>query len=272
MSGGDGPCGLTRRRILRRRNPEPATSSTGHWRGVGCFVFAFGAITLGRRVRLLGPGEPEGCAAHDQGRLAAATGANLEVKCLDLTANPYLLLAGLLAAVPRMPEPVDVDPAALPPEELDRRGIRRLPTTLRQSTDALAADPVLRDALGPALLDSVLALRESDAVRARSGELRGDDRCRPAAHPEPPPHPDCPLPRSMTSAQHDRDQHGVPGADLEEVLRTVESRDLDLPDQLARLPHCAVDAGDEFNQQLPVLPRRASTTVASIEATSPDCW
>jgi len=50
MSGGDGPCGLTRRRILRRRNPEPATSSTGHRRGVGCFVFAFGAITLGRRV------------------------------------------------------------------------------------------------------------------------------------------------------------------------------------------------------------------------------
>jgi Glutamine synthetase, catalytic domain len=191
---------------------------------------------------------------------------------LDLTANPYLLLAGLLAAGPRMPEPVDVDPAALPPEELDRRGIRRLPTTLRQSTDALAADPVLRDALGPALLDSVLALRESDAVRARSGELRGDDRCRPAAHPEPPPHPDCPLPRSMTSAQHDRDHHGVPGADLEEVLQTVESRDLDLPDQLARLPHCALDAGDEFNQQLPVLPRRASTTVASIEATSPDCW
>ena len=45
--------------------------------------------------------------------------ANLEVKCLDLTANPYLLLAGLLAAGSagvaggaRLPEPVDVDPAA----------------------------------------------------------------------------------------------------------------------------------------------------------------
>jgi glutamine synthetase len=95
--------------------------------------------------------------------------ANLEVKCLDLTANPYLLLAGLLAAGldgvsagMRLPEPVEVDPAALAPDELERRGIRQLPTTLRESTDALAADPVLCDALGSALLDSVLAVRESE--------------------------------------------------------------------------------------------------------------
>ena len=62
----------------------------------------------------------------------------------------------------RLPEPVDVDPAALAPDELERRGIRRLPTTLRESTDALAADPVLREALGSALIDSVLAVRESE--------------------------------------------------------------------------------------------------------------
>ena len=95
--------------------------------------------------------------------------ANVEVKCLDLTANPYLLLAGLLAAgidgvasEAQLPEPVDVDPAALAPEELDRRGIRRLPTSLRESTDALAADGLLREALGPALINSVLAVRESE--------------------------------------------------------------------------------------------------------------
>jgi glutamine synthetase len=95
--------------------------------------------------------------------------ANLEVKCLDLTANPYLLLAGLLAAGidgvargARLPEPIDVDPAALTPEELDKRGILRLPTSLRQSTDALAADQMLRDALGSALIDSVIAVRKSE--------------------------------------------------------------------------------------------------------------
>ena len=74
----------------------------------------------------------------------------------------------------------------------------------------------------------------------------------------------------MTSAQHDRDHHGVPGADLEEVLRTVESRDLDLPDQLAWLPHVRLTPVMNSTSSL-VLPRRASTTPASIEATSPDC-
>jgi glutamine synthetase len=98
--------------------------------------------------------------------------ANLEVKCLDLTANPYLLLAGLLAAgldgiarAAQLPEPIDVDPAALAPQELDRRGARRLPTSLRQSTDALAADPVLCDALGSALVDSLVTVRESEIER-----------------------------------------------------------------------------------------------------------
>jgi glutamine synthetase len=95
--------------------------------------------------------------------------ANLEVKCVDLTANPYLLLSGLLAAGlngiaagAQLPEPIDVDPAALALEDQARRGIERLPTTLRESTDALSADPVLRDALGSALVDSVLAVRESE--------------------------------------------------------------------------------------------------------------
>jgi glutamine synthetase len=88
---------------------------------------------------------------------------------MDLMANPYLLLAGLLvagfdglAAQGRLPEPVDVDPAVLTPDELARRGIQRLPTSLRESTDALAADSVLRAALGSDLMDSVLAVRESE--------------------------------------------------------------------------------------------------------------
>jgi len=95
--------------------------------------------------------------------------ANVEVKCLDLTANPYLLLAGLLAAGfdgiahdVRLPEPIHVDPAALTDEELEKRGIRRLPTSLRQSTDALASDQVLRDGLGSELVDSIIAVRNSE--------------------------------------------------------------------------------------------------------------
>ena len=95
--------------------------------------------------------------------------ANLEVKCVDLLANPYLLLAGLLAtgsagmaAGASLPEPVDVDPAALGEDVLEQRGIRRLPLTLRESTDAFAADGALREAFGDPLVESILAVRESE--------------------------------------------------------------------------------------------------------------
>jgi glutamine synthetase len=98
--------------------------------------------------------------------------ANLEVKCVDLTANPYLLMAGLLAAGSagmagrlRLPEPVDVDPAALAPEELARRGIHRLPENLHAAVDALTADDVLRRALGSSLVGAVLAVRSSEVDR-----------------------------------------------------------------------------------------------------------
>lgn len=95
--------------------------------------------------------------------------ANVEVRCFDLTANPYLVLAALLAAGsagirdrPTLPDPVDIDPAALPEEVLQKRGIRRLPTSLRDAVDALAQDETLRDALGSPLLDSLLAVRQSE--------------------------------------------------------------------------------------------------------------
>jgi glutamine synthetase len=95
--------------------------------------------------------------------------ANLEVKCVDLHANPYLLLAGLLAAGTdgldrgaTLPEPVDVDPAALGEEVLAERGIRRLPTTLREATDAFVADPALGAAFGERLMGAIRAVRESE--------------------------------------------------------------------------------------------------------------
>jgi glutamine synthetase len=95
--------------------------------------------------------------------------ANLEVKCFDLHANPYLMLAGLLAAGTAgldggatLPEPVDVDPASLSDDVLAERGIRRLPTSLREATDAFADDQVLRTAYGEALAGAIRAVRESE--------------------------------------------------------------------------------------------------------------
>ena len=95
--------------------------------------------------------------------------ANMEVKCFDLLANPYLVLAGMLAtgsagmaAGAALPEPGDVDPASLGEEALAERGITRLPTTLREAVDRFAADEVVRDAFGQPLVDSIVAVRESE--------------------------------------------------------------------------------------------------------------
>jgi glutamine synthetase len=95
--------------------------------------------------------------------------ANMEVKCFDLLANPYLVLAGLLAtgragvaAEAPLPDPVDVDPAALPGDVLQQRGITRLPTSLREAVDLFTADEVVRAAFGQPLVDAVVAVRESE--------------------------------------------------------------------------------------------------------------
>lgn len=95
--------------------------------------------------------------------------ANMEIKCFDLLANPYLALSGLLAAGAagiaegaELPDPVDVDPAALGEDVLEKRGVKRLPTTLREAVDLFAADESLTSAFGRPLVDSIVAVRESE--------------------------------------------------------------------------------------------------------------
>ncbi|GKQ38883.1 glutamine synthetase family protein [Streptomyces sp. A012304] len=101
--------------------------------------------------------------------------ANLEVKPVDLAANPYLALgcviaAGLdgLAAGATLPEETTGDPARLGAEEAARRGVRRLPASLDEAVAAFRADAVLRGALGPVLADAVTAVREGE-IRAVDG-------------------------------------------------------------------------------------------------------
>lgn len=95
--------------------------------------------------------------------------ANVEVKSFDLLANPYLLMAGLLAAgadglstARSLPEPVLVDPAVLEAGILTERGIVRLPTTLAEATEAFRADDVLTAAYGGELSESIVELRRSE--------------------------------------------------------------------------------------------------------------
>jgi glutamine synthetase len=102
------------------------------------------------------------------------SGANVEVKCFDLSANPYLLLGCLVAAGLagvrdglELPPEVTGDPARLDATEATQRGIVRLPHRLEQAVQAFAAEPVLRAALGDTLADAVIAVRTAEAERLR---------------------------------------------------------------------------------------------------------
>ncbi|RFU39528.1 glutamine synthetase [Actinomadura logoneensis] len=95
--------------------------------------------------------------------------ANLEVKCFDEAANPYLALAALLAAgraglaaKSSLPEPLAVDPATLSDTERIRLGIAALPESLEEAVTAFERDEVLGDALGPEIIDTVAAVRRGE--------------------------------------------------------------------------------------------------------------
>ncbi len=105
---------------------------------------------------------------------AESDSANVEIKPVDVTANPYLALAAVLAAgMDGMDrdldpgEPVTVDPATLSEEERAERNIRPLPTSLEEAMDALENDEVLVDALGAPLVRTHLAVGRAQARLAR---------------------------------------------------------------------------------------------------------
>ncbi|MFE9621701.1 glutamine synthetase family protein [Streptomyces sp. NPDC006527] len=95
--------------------------------------------------------------------------ANLEVKPVDLAANPYLALGCLIAAGldgfasgTVLPEETTGDPVRLDAGQAAARGVRRLPTSLGEAVAEFRGDRVLRTALGPVLADAVSAVREGE--------------------------------------------------------------------------------------------------------------
>jgi glutamine synthetase len=105
---------------------------------------------------------------------AESATANVEIKPVDVTANPYLALAAVLAAgMDGMErdldpgEPTTVDPATLSEEERAERNIRPLPSSLDMALNALENDEVLIGALGAPLVRTHLAVGRAQAEIAR---------------------------------------------------------------------------------------------------------
>lgn len=173
MTGADGPFGLTQEAAsftagVLARLPAllaigcPTTASylrliPSHWAG----AFAcWGRENREAAVRLVtGPAG------------SGAWAANVEVKCFDGAANPYLVVAGLLTAglagiaeSAVLPPPVDVDPASLDDDSRAERGIAPLPTSLTEAADRFEADPALAEALGVELAATIVDLRRAEVA------------------------------------------------------------------------------------------------------------
>jgi glutamine synthetase len=95
--------------------------------------------------------------------------ANVELKCVDASANPYLVVGAVCAVAAqsaaaglRLPAEVTVDPATLPPDQQPRR----LPASVPAAMASLSADPGLAEALGPELLDAFRAVHQAEWEQA----------------------------------------------------------------------------------------------------------
>ena len=98
-----------------------------------------------------------------------AEAANLEVKPVDGSGNPYLVLGAIVAAGLdglerdlRLPEPTTEDPASLSAAERRRRGITQLPSSLGGAIRELERSTVLREAMGDLLFDPFVATRKGE--------------------------------------------------------------------------------------------------------------
>ena len=95
--------------------------------------------------------------------------ANVELKCFDASANPYLVVGAVLAVLvdalgkgTSLPDEIPGDPALLSQAELDRRGVKRLPRNLPVALARLEEHKLLREALGTTLWDSFFAVRRAE--------------------------------------------------------------------------------------------------------------
>ncbi len=167
FSGGDGPYGIT---------DDGAAAIAGVVAGLpGIQAVLGGSILSGSRLR---PGYFSGAYAcwGRENREAAVrfleatpgnpNGANVEVKIVDPSSNPYLTTAAILGValdgiIDGRPLPLEVpaDPAAQTADEASASGTVLLPTDLSSMLDALESSAVAARVLGSEIVAAILAVR-----------------------------------------------------------------------------------------------------------------
>lgn len=171
LSGGDGPHGLT-------REGESILAAYVRYLPEMAGVLASSVLSSAR----LQPSTWSGAYAcwglenrEAAVRLCAATlgnphGANVEVKCVDPAANIYAAYAALVGVARRAIEVTEVlgpettvDPANLSAEEREARGIRLVGAQHAEVLERFAGSQVMREVLGEALVETILAVRRHEA-------------------------------------------------------------------------------------------------------------
>ena len=172
LAGGTGPHGMTERgesiaatllaglpALLALGAPTPGSYlrlQPSRWAGV---FQVWGTENREAALRFIeaGPADPDS--------------ANLELKCFDGSANPYLLAGAVLAVAlagadqkATLPPEVSGDPAA--PGHPQAGQLPRLPGSLAEAVAALEASADLGAALGGALLAGFTAARQAEIVLA----------------------------------------------------------------------------------------------------------
>jgi glutamine synthetase len=95
--------------------------------------------------------------------------ANVEIKCFDGSANPYLVVGAVLAIILasmddglKLPPEVTGDPALDDPAALERLGVERLPESATATLASLDENQVLKEAMGDWLYDAFTAVRRAE--------------------------------------------------------------------------------------------------------------
>jgi glutamine synthetase len=105
-------------------------------------------------------------------------GANVEVKPVDGSANPYVVIATILGLCldglrrrAALPPAVDVDPATLDEQMLAAAHAEPIGRDQETGIDRLEASPVMAAALGPALVEALVAVRRHEIDLAKNGDI-----------------------------------------------------------------------------------------------------